>query len=68
MNTFGLPYVINTSCNNFGINQHSEKFIPTIMRSIKEDKPVYGDGKQIREWIWVEDNVKNIKTNVVQRY
>ena len=52
----------NYYCNNFGINQHSEKFIPTIMRSIKEDKPipVYGDGKQIREWIWVEDNVKEI--------
>ena len=60
--TFGLPYVITRTCNNFGINQHSEKFIPTIMRSIKEDKPipVYGDGKQIREWIWVEDNVKEI--------
>ena len=60
--TFGLPYVITRTCNNFGINQHSEKFIPTIMRSIKEDKPipVYGDGKQIREWIWVEDNVKKI--------
>ena len=43
--TFGLPYVITRTCNNFGINQHSEKFIPTIMRSIKEDKPipVYGD-------------------------
>ena len=45
--TFGLPYVITRTCNNFGINQHSEKFIPTIMRSIKEDKPVpvtLGDG------------------------
>ena len=60
--TFGLPYVITRTCNNFGINQHSEKFIPTIICSIKEDKPipVYGDGKQIREWIWVEDNVKEI--------
>ena len=60
--TFGLPYVITRTCNNFGIRQHEEKFIPTIMKSIKEDKPipVYGDGKQIREWIWVEDNVKEI--------
>lgn len=60
--TFGLPYVITRTCNNFGDRQHNEKFIPTIMKSIKEDKPipVYGDGKQIREWIWVEDNVKEI--------
>ena len=60
--TFGLPYVITRTCNNFGDRQHSEKFIPTIMKSIKEDKPIpiYGDGKQIREWIWVEDNVKEI--------
>tara|TARA_R100001015_G_C4625844_1_gene184537 strand:+ start:616 stop:1494 length:879 start_codon:yes stop_codon:yes gene_type:complete len=60
--TFGLPYVITRTCNNFGDRQHEEKFIPTIMKSIKQDKPipVYGDGKQIREWIWVEDNVKEI--------
>ena len=60
--TFGLPYVITRTCNNFGIRQHKEKFIPTIIRSVSEDKPipVYGDGKQIREWIWVEDNVKQI--------
>ena len=60
--TFNLPYIITRTCNNFGIRQHEEKFIPTIMKSIKEDKPIpiYGDGKQIREWIWVEDNVKQI--------
>ena len=51
--TFNLPYIITRTCNNFGIRQHEEKFIPTIMKSIKEDKPIpiYGDGKQIREWI-----------------
>ena len=60
--TYGLPYIITRTCNNFGIRQHKEKFIPTIINSIKNDKPipVYGDGKQIREWIWVEDNVKQI--------
>ena len=60
--TFGLPYVITRTCNNFGIRQHEEKFIPTIKKSIEADKPipVYGDGKQMREWIWVEDNVKSI--------
>ena len=60
--TFNLPYIITRTCNNFGIRQHEEKFIPTIMKSIQKDRPIpiYGDGKQIREWIWVEDNVKQI--------
>ena len=60
--TFGLPYLITRTCNNFGVRQHKEKFLPTIARSIKEGKniPVYGDGNQVREWIWVEDNVRAI--------
>lgn len=60
--TYGLPYLITRTCNNFGDRQHEEKFIPTVIRSIKEDKPipVYGNGTQIREWIWVEDNVNKI--------
>jgi dTDP-glucose 4,6-dehydratase len=58
--TFGLPSLITRTCNNFGSHQHKEKFLPTIMESIKNDKPipVYGDGKQVREWIWVRDNVR----------
>ena len=60
--TYGLPYLITRTCNNYGVNQHHEKFLPTIAKSIKEDKPIplYGDGKQMREWIWVEDNVQLI--------
>ena len=60
--TYGLPYIITRTCNNFGFRQYDEKFIPTIIRSIKQDKPipVYGDGLQKREWIWVEDNVNAI--------
>jgi len=60
--TYGLPYLITRSCNNFGPKQDKEKFLPTIFNSIKEGKkvPVYGDGKQIREWISVDDNVRNI--------
>ena len=60
--TFGLPYLITRTCNNFGKRQHHEKFIPKIFKNIKEEQPipVYGDGKQIREWIWVEDNVNEI--------
>ena len=58
--THGLPYLITRTCNNYGENQNSEKFLPTIVDSINLGNavPLYGDGKQIREWIWVEDNVR----------
>ena len=60
--TYGLPYIITRSCNNFGSHQHKEKFLPKIIKSIKEGKevPVYGDGDNVREWINVHDNVKQI--------
>ena len=60
--TYGLPCLITRTCNNYGRHQHLEKFLPTVMECIKEGLPVplYGDGGQIREWIWVEDNVKII--------
>jgi dTDP-glucose 4,6-dehydratase len=60
--TFGVPYLITRTCNNFGENQNEEKFLPKILKSIKEDKviPVYGDGSQVRQWIHVEDNVRII--------
>ena len=60
--TYGLPYIITRTCNNFGEHQFEEKFLPTIARSISESKPipVYGDGLQVREWMYVYDNVKVI--------
>jgi dTDP-glucose 4,6-dehydratase len=60
--TYGLPYIITRTCNNFGEHQFEEKFLPTIARSINEGKPipVYGDGLQVREWMYVYDNVKVI--------
>lgn len=60
--TYGLPYIITRTCNNFGENQHNEKMIPTIIRSVKENKPipVYGDGEQVREWIYADDNAQAI--------
>jgi len=60
--TYGLPYMITRTCNNYGIHQHNEKFLPTIHNSIQTGKtiPLYGDGKNVREWIWVEDNVQLI--------
>ena len=65
--TFGLPYLITRTCNNYGENQHIEKFIPKIIHSIKNNQtiPVYGDGKQIREWIHADDNAKAIYTLLI---
>ena len=60
--TYGLPYLITRTCNNFGEHQFEEKFLPKIAKSISEDVeiPVYGYGQQIREWMYVYDNVKVI--------
>lgn len=56
--TFGLPVMITRSSNNFGPYQHPEKFIPLFITNAIEDRelPLYGDGKNVRNWIYVEDN------------
>ena len=61
--TYGLNTTVSYSSNNFGKNQNKEKFIPTIISCLKNGKeiPVYGDGKNIRDWIFVEDNCKAIE-------
>lgn len=60
--TYGLPAVITNCSNNYGPNQHKEKFIPTIIHSILNNKkiPVYGDGLNIRDWLFVEDHCDGI--------
>lgn len=60
--TFKIPYLITRTCNNFGFNQNEEKFLPKIKKSIINSIPIpiYGNGQQIREWIFVEDNVSII--------
>ena len=60
--TYGLPYIITRTCNNYGPGQHEEKFIPKLLKCIKENKeiPVYTPGTQTREWIHVDDNCKAI--------
>jgi dTDP-glucose 4,6-dehydratase len=60
--TYKIPYNITFSCNNFGPNQNKEKFIPVIINSIVSNKkiPVYGNGNQMRDWIYVEDSVEAI--------
>jgi dTDP-glucose 4,6-dehydratase len=56
--TYGLPAVITNCSNNYGPNQHREKFIPTILNSIFNEKniPVYGNGENVRDWLYVEDH------------
>ena len=60
--TYGLPYLITRTCNNYGSLQHDEKLLPTIINCVKNNIPVpiYGDGKNIREWIHVHDNTSFI--------
>ena len=55
--TFGLKTLIANPCNNYGPNQFPEKFIPKMIFNIinKKPLPLYGSGKNIREWIYVED-------------
>lgn len=61
--TYGVPTIITRSSNNYGPHQNNEKFFPTLLRAIISNKeiPVYGEGKNIRDWIFVEDNVMAIE-------
>jgi len=56
--------VVTTNCsNNYGPKQHKEKLIPTIIRKAlaSEPIPIYGDGKNIRDWLYVLDHCKGIE-------
>ncbi|MCI0697905.1 dTDP-glucose 4,6-dehydratase [candidate division KSB1 bacterium] len=56
--TYGLPVIITRGSNNFGPYQYPEKLIPLFVTNALEDKPlpIYGDGKNVRDWIYVEDH------------
>jgi dTDP-glucose 4,6-dehydratase len=60
--TYGLPVVISNCSNNFGPNQFTEKLIPLVVQNIINNKPipVYGNGENIRDWIYVNDHVRAI--------
>ncbi|WP_413677346.1 dTDP-glucose 4,6-dehydratase [Prochlorococcus sp. MIT 0916] len=57
--TYGLPSIITNSSNNFGPRQLPEKLIPLIIFNAISNKsiPIYGDGKNVRDWIYVEDHI-----------
>lgn len=61
-NTYNFPASISRCSNNFGPRQHTEKFIPMIITKALAHNPIpiYGDGKQIRDWIFVDDHCSAI--------
>ncbi|MEM9243615.1 MAG: dTDP-glucose 4,6-dehydratase [Pseudomonadota bacterium] len=60
--TYKLPVTISNCSNNYGPYQHPEKFIPTIIRSCLNNQciPVYGDGSNIRDWLYVDDHCQAV--------
>ena len=60
--THKLPVIISNCSNNYGPNQHKEKLIPTVINSLinKSKIPVYGNGLNIRDWLYVEDHIEAI--------
>lgn len=62
LHTYGMPILITRSSNNYGPFQFPEKLIPLMIRNALagEELPVYGDGLQRRDWLYVEDNVEAI--------
>ena len=56
--TYGMNIVISSCSNNYGPKQHKEKLIPTIIRHALTEQPIpiYGDGQNVRDWIFVEDH------------
>lgn len=63
IHTHQLPAMITRCSNNYGPYQHEEKLIPTIIRkAVNGEKiPIYGDGRQIRDWLYVEDHARAVK-------
>ncbi len=60
--TYGLPVILSNCSNNYGPNQFPEKLIPLFINNIRLSKPlpVYGDGKNTRDWLWVKDHAAAI--------
>ena len=61
--TYGLNAVITNCSNNYGPRQHAEKLIPTIIRKALrgEQIPIYGDGQNVRDWLFVNDHCEGIE-------
>jgi dTDP-glucose 4,6-dehydratase len=66
--TYGLPVTLSNCSNNYGPYQFPEKLIPLMILNILEGKslPVYGDGKNVRDWLYVEEHVQGVWTILTQ--
>ncbi len=66
--TYGLPVTMTNCSNNYGPYQHAEKFIPTVIRSALAERPIpiYGEGRNIRDWLYVADHCAAIDLVVRQ--
>lgn len=62
--TYGMNIILSSSSNNYGPRQHEEKLLPTIIEQALNGKeiPIYGDGKNVRDWLYVEDHCRAIDT------
>lgn len=62
--TYDIPIIISNCSNNYGPNQHKEKLIPLTIDRIKNNSniPIYGDGLNVRDWLYVQDHVDAIDT------
>jgi dTDP-glucose 4,6-dehydratase len=74
-NTYGLPVVITNCSNNYGPRQYQEKMIPKTISNLLSGKkvPIYGDGKQVRDWLYVQDHCEALievwlKGRIGQKY
>jgi dTDP-glucose 4,6-dehydratase len=74
-NTYGFPAIITNCSNNYGPRQYIEKMIPKVIGNLQrgEKIPVYGDGKQVRDWLYVQDHCEALcevwlKGRVGQKY
>lgn len=66
--TYGLPTMVTHCSNNYGPHQHPEKLIPRTITHALQGKiiPLYGDGRQVRDWLYVEDHVQALMSVLIQ--
>ena len=66
--TYEMPVIITRGSNTYGPNQYPEKLVPLFVTRAQRDEslPVYGDGKQVRDWLCVEDHCRGIETVLVR--
>lgn len=64
VHTYGLPAIITNCSNNYGPRQHDEKLIPVVIRKALsgEPIPIYGDGRNVRDWLYVTDHCQALHT------